>query len=391
MKCRSIAVSRLSVALAILLLAAGAVLAAPSIVGPYVQNVGTEIATICWATVRGQATCAPTSASAWAGTVTAPAYEHHSITFKDLAPGTTYTYDVLADGTAAGKGSFTTMPEGDQPFTFAILSDTQGTGNKALEGVIKRLVTEKPTFVVSTGDTVSDGEDAAGWRYFFEVGADLMRNTPWYAALGNHDRHAQMYFDFWSLPGNEAYYSFDRGSAHFVVLDSPGLRWPENNQSESEALEAWEDEQNTAYMQRQLEWLKGDLAGAKEAKYIFVFFHHPLFTASRNRDEGAKQVQAFFGSLFQDNQVSAVFTGHDHHYHRAAKGGVPFVTAGIGGGRPREIQIKQPETIKAGQVSAYMEVAVDAAKATVKVIGVDGQLVDEIALKPRAVAQPAAK
>lgn len=388
---RPIATSALSVALALLLLAAGAAFAASGILGPYVQNVGTESATISWATIRGQATVTPISGSPQALQATAPAYEHHSITLKDLQPGTTYAYDVLADGSAAGKGSFTTTPEGDQPFTFAIVSDTQGTGNKALEGVIKRLLAEKPAFVVSTGDTVSDGEDAADWQYFFEVGADLMRTTPWYAVLGNHDRHAQMYFDFWSLPGNEAYYSFDRGTSHFVVLDSPGLRWPENNQSESEALEAWEDEQNTAYMQRQLEWLKGDLAGAKDAKYIFVFFHYPPYTALRNRDDGAKQVQAFFGSIFQDHQVSAVFTGHDHHYHRAAKGGVPFVTAGIGGGRPREIQIKQPETVKAEQVSGYINVSVNESGAAVKVLDLDGKEIDALSIKPRAVTPAAAR
>jgi len=371
-----------SLALTLLLLA-GSVLAAATIaVGPYVQNVSTDNATICWATLDGQVTCT----AAGAETMTGMAYTCHSVLLQDLEPGTTYSYDVLKDGTGAGKGSFTTVPEGEHAFSFSILGDTQGTENPAHQAAVQAVLAEKPDLVFNTGDLVSDGRDSSHWADFFQVNAELMRSIPYYPALGNHDRHSSLYFNFFALPGNEAYYSFDRGAAHFVCLDSPGLPDPETNQPLTKEEHQRLDQARAQYWQSQLAWLKEDLAAHSDAKYVFVLFHYPPYSVLKNRVEGLTAFRATFGTIFQDYRVSAVFNGHDHHFHHALAGGVHFVTEGVGSGRPRATDgAPLPESVKYAQVSGHMNVKVDANQATVRVIGMDGTVVDSFDLKPRVM------
>ena len=57
------------------------------------------------------------------------------------------------------------------------------------------------------------------------------------AALGNHDWQttgARPYLDFFTLPGNERYYSFTRGPVAFFDIDSDGHE-PDGNTSTSGA------------------------------------------------------------------------------------------------------------------------------------------------------------
>jgi len=348
-------------------------------IGPYVQDVSQNLATICWATVSGQVTYAKSGSE----TATITDYDHHSVLLRDLEPGTTYTYNVLGDGSDAGKATFTTLPQGEHPFTFMILGDTQNRDNPAHRPIVERIMAGKPDMVFNTGDLVSDGHDILDWESFFKVNADLMRTIPYYAALGNHERDSRFYFDFFALPGNERYYSFNRGAAHLVVLDTPGPDLPETNQALTPADEQRFQEREEQYWQQQMQWFKDDLAGHPDAKYIFVFFHYPPYSVLASRVQGARQVRERFGSVFQDYSVSAVFSGHDHNYHRAAAGGVQFVVAGVSGGHPRPTDAPQPESVKYASAVTFVRVDVGAEESTVRVIGLDGAVIDEFKIPPR--------
>jgi len=373
---------RACLAWAVLILTVVAAAAQPAI-GPYVQNVGTDNATVCWATPAGSVSYTPSGNEP--GTVNR--YVCHSVLLQDLDPGKTYTYTVtLPDGAVLGTATFTTVPEGEHPFSFAIVGDTQNLGNLAHPATVKRLLVEKPDMVFNTGDLVSDGRDMVGWDNFFRINAELMRTTPYYPALGNHDRHSDLYFDFFALPGNEAFYSFNRGAAHFVVLDSPGPYFEENNQPSTPEAAAREAQAEQRYWQRQLRWLREDLAAAKDAKYVFVFFHYPPYSVKKSRMEGAAELRQVLGTVFQDYQVSAVFNGHDHHYHRALAGGVQYVTAGTSGGSARPVDGGPlPETVKSAAVVTYVSAQVAADQATVRILDLEGKEVDSFTVKPRAV------
>jgi len=83
--------------------------------------------------------------------------------------------------------------------------------------------------------------------------------------LGNHEEEAAQYFDVFLLPGEERWYSFDYGDAHFISLKADGYG----------AEGCFPDE-------TQLAWLEGQLA-ANDRPWLFVFFHIGAFTS---RDEG---------------------------------------------------------------------------------------------------------
>lgn len=357
-------------------------------IGPYVQNIGTDNATICWGTVAGDVTLSPAADD----DTSFREYQMHSITLRDLEPGTTYTYRVPGDAGDTSRCTFTTVPEGERPFSFAVMSDTQNRGNRAHRPIVEQIMAGKADMVFIAGDLVSDGRNIGDWEEFFRVEGDLMRSAPLYAVLGNHDRASSLYFQFFALPGNERYYSFDRGAAHFVAIDSPGLREPDDNQSITPAAEQRFEEREEQYWQEQLQWLKEDLAGHPEAKYIFVFFHYPPYSVKASRVEGGKELRERFGSVFQDYHVTAVFNGHDHHYHHALAGGVHFIEGGLGGGGARPIDAPLlPETVKALSVVSFMRVDVDPEHARVRIIDVAGNPVDEFELAPRPQPAPAAK
>ena len=386
MTLRSARMSRMAVPAALALLAAGLLTPlwaqgqSTIAFGPYVQNVGTNNATICWATVAGEVTVTPAAA----GATSIREYETHSVLLRNLQPGATYTYRVPGDDGDPGRCTFTTVPEGEHPFSFAVISVTQNRGNPAHRPIIERISAEKPDMLFNVGDLVSDGRDILGWEEFFDINRDLMRSVPYYPALGNHEKDARLYFDLFVLPGNERYYSFNRGAAHFVVLDTPGLYMPEDNQAVTQAEQQRFVERREQYWQQQMQWFKEDLAGRQDAKYIFVYFHYPLYSVKASRVEGSNQLRAQFGTIFQDYNVTAVFSGHDHHYHRAVAGGVQFVEGGVAGGDARPIDAPpHPETVKYASVESFMRVDVGAERAKVRVTDVAGNTVDEFDLSPR--------
>jgi predicted MPP superfamily phosphohydrolase len=167
------------------------------------------------------------------------------------------------------------VPEGEHAFTFTVISDTQNRGNAAHRPLIEQIRASQPDLLFNVGDLVADGRNLGDWEEFFRVEGELLRNVPLYAVLGNHDRAAALYFQFFVLPGNERYYSFNRGTTHFVVLDSPGPYAPEDNQAITPAARARFQEQREQYWREQIQWLQDDLAGHPDAKYMFVFLHTP--------------------------------------------------------------------------------------------------------------------
>jgi hypothetical protein len=153
--------------------------------GPIVQLVQTDRATINWVTVKTVGELSKEGGGAPAA-INEPVY--HQVEMTGLEPGTLYHYDLRQYGVDA-QGSFTTAPAGDKPFTFIVFGDTR-TRHDVHKRVIERIVSEKPPFVLQTGDLVSNGLNPGDWDRFFEIERDLLRNTAYYPVLGNHERNA---------------------------------------------------------------------------------------------------------------------------------------------------------------------------------------------------------
>jgi len=144
----------------------------------------------------------------------------------------------------------------------------------------------------------------------------LLKQSPLWPVLGNHDnRTAKIatetggYYDLFSLPtmgeaggtpsGHEAYFSFDYGNIHVVVLNS----------SDDEHFEI--DGPMDA-------WLETDLANTT-AEWLITVFHHPVYAKSGHDSDteyNMVKMREIYLPIFDKHGVDLVMTGHNHFYTR---------------------------------------------------------------------------
>ncbi len=138
-------------------------------------------------------------------------------------------------------------------------------------------------------------------------------STPnrFFPAIGNHDYNSSSgyspYLSYFTLPGNERYYSTSDGNLDIFVINSDGH----------------EKDGNTANS-TQGRWLQNALANST-AKWKLVLFHHPAYSS------GGIGSNSYMQWPFQQWGASAVISGHDHDYERIDKGGFPYFVNGLGG------------------------------------------------------------
>jgi tartrate-resistant acid phosphatase type 5 len=212
-----------------------------------------------------------------------------------------------------------------EPFRFAVIGDYGFAGQPAddVSNLIKRW---QPELIISTGDNnYAAGEastiDGNIGQYYaayihpyagqYGPGADHNRFFP---SPGNHDWQApdlQPYLDYFSLPGNERYYEFRRGSVHFFSVDSDS-REPDGVSQGSV----------------QASWLRDALA-ASDAPWKVVYMHHPPYSSAHHGSIDWMQWP------FAEWGASAVLAGHDHVYERIIRDGMVYFTNGLGGNPSR--------------------------------------------------------
>jgi len=252
-----------------------------------------------------------------------PSSDFHEVLVDGLSPRSTYGYRIEA-GEAAADGTLTTAPEaGEGPIRFLVAGDNR-TDAQAHAAVIERMREHPADFVINTGDMVASGADPEDWQELFDVERELLRDTPLFPAMGNHE----LYRYGVGLPGflrytrvpdtlgsEETYYGFDWGPVRFLMLDSN---------------DDWSDTDSA-----QRRWLEEQLDAADEADtvaHVIVALHHgPL---SSNAHGGhPDMVSTGVLHLFRRHGVALVLSGHDHAYERGDAHGVKYIVTG-GGGAP---------------------------------------------------------
>jgi tetratricopeptide (TPR) repeat protein len=191
-----------------------------------------------------------------------------------------------------------------------------------------------------------------------------MHSVPLYPVLGNHEHHARLYFDYFSLPGNESWYSFNFGNAHFVVLDSDVDQLSDGGE--------------------QLAWLEDDLA-ASAATWKFVNFHHPPFSAGGAYHASDRLVRKnILHPIFERHGVDMVICGHDHNYERTKPIGtnrsghaVTYVVAG-NGGTPMRWAGTREWTVHVQRVFGFVTVDIDGAQAHLQAHDTHGNVIDQL-------------
>jgi len=253
-----------------------------------------------------------------------------------LKPFTRYFYRVTctdADGNLARSEllSFQTAPGPELSWAFGILGDTQRNPDitrRCAEGIYAL----RPNFMLHLGDVVDDGHAKQQWvSDLFEPCARLFGRVPSFPVIGNHEKNAHWYYDYFSLPAPEYYYTFMFGNAQFFMIDSNKNCGPDSEQ---------------------YRWLEKVLAESK-ATWKFTAHHHPCFTSDEDdygdHLKGRPNRQVTWGDtnvrrlvpLYEKHGVDIAFAGHIHSYERTwpilqmtinqAKG-VRYIVSGGGGG-----------------------------------------------------------
>ena len=254
-------------------------------------------------------------------------YQYETTIFG-LQAGTTYYYGVYDDGELLAGGDrdhhFTTLPPGGttSPLRLWVTGDT-GEGSEsqiAAFEAMRRYVEadERPIDAyLHLGDMAyEEGADEEFSGHYFDIYAELIRNTVVWPTMGNHEgitasgvTQIGPYYDAYVVPtqaeaggvpsGTEAYYSFDIGHVHFICLNSHDL-----------------DRSPTADMAL---WLKADLEMA-DADWLIAFWHHPPYTKGTH-DSDAEieliEMREMIMPILESGGVDLVLCGHSHIYERS--------------------------------------------------------------------------
>lgn len=236
---------------------------------------------------------------------------YHEASFADLEPETKYLYRV-GDGVNWSEwAEFETASSEVKPFSFVYFGDAQNNIKSHWSRVVRNAFRDAPraAFFLHAGDLVNTAENDAEWGEWFYSGGFIHRTLPAVAVPGNHEmakrkalgnlpllrqltKHWRPTFAFplngpASLP--ESCYYIDYQGVRIVCLNSNELHFD------------------------QAEWLKETLADAPGWK--IVTHHHPIYSASRGRDNPA--LRALWQPIYDEYNVDLVLQGHDHSYARS--------------------------------------------------------------------------
>ncbi|MFC1494993.1 calcineurin-like phosphoesterase C-terminal domain-containing protein [Thermodesulfobacteriota bacterium] len=165
-----------------------------------------------------------------------------------------------------------------------LISDPQTTTNEELDYFRDRVVAElagrKAAFGITTGDIMND--DLSLFPRYSGIIGQL--GIPWFNVPGNHDINYLAADDSRSLDTfrrhfGPAYYSFNWGKVHYVILDTILYKGtdPEKRNGSGGYI--------TKLDEKQLRWLKADLSYVKKNKLIFLAMHAPIKSAGSDMPE----------------------------------------------------------------------------------------------------------
>ena len=250
----------------------------------------------------------------------------HEIRLTGLAPNTKYFYSIGSSAQVlAGNDAnhfFVTSPAAGQanPYRIWVLGDS-GTADANAQAVRNAYLNftgaTYTNLALMLGDNAyENGTDAEYQAAVFDMYPSVLRQTPLWSTIGNHDTAQSTsppsslpYFQMFTLPtageaggvasGTEKYYSFNYGNIHFVCLDS---------MTSSRAVGG-----------AMYTWLENDLAQNTQP-WTIAFWHHPPYSkGSHNSDTETQlaEMRANFLPLLESWGVDLVLAGHSHSYERS--------------------------------------------------------------------------
>jgi hypothetical protein len=297
--------------------------------GPYLQQGTPTSVIIKWRTDH------PTTSGIYYGTaadaLTADTASdtvttEHELLISNLQPDTRYYYKVgnfysaLVSSGSAYPFSTAPTPGTPKPTRIWVIGDS-GTANdnaRAVRDAYKGYTGARGTDLwLMLGDNAyGDGTDGQYQDAVFDMYPELLRQTPLWSTLGNHDGHTASsdtqtgpYYDIFTLPtnaeagglasGTEAYYSFDYANVHFICLNSYDI-----DRSPNGAM---------------MTWLQNDLA-ATDRQWVIAFWHHPPYSKGSHDSDSESALRDMRENalpILESFDADLVLSGHSHSYERS--------------------------------------------------------------------------
>ena len=371
--------------------------------GPYVQDVTDVAATVAVITASPSdqhlTVFGPDGDEV--ASIRSPSQRRHAVRASGLEANQAYTYALKSDGGEAQSGSFRTAPPpGDDraPVKFAFAGDSgdhawwvwlQKTPIMHLPARYRWFPTKwavttvgaamgefRPDFALHLGDVIyPKGLHAHYSSGFFRPFAELIKHSPVYVVVGNHDvmnaAGQQVLANFHhptnDITGDERCYSFARGPVRIIALDTN--TWFASDQYRP-------DHPTQRFLVEQLR--------VCTEPWIVVAGHHPIRSASRAGPNGA--LQSVLLPELERQQVSLYLSGHDHCYQRFGpnqRWPVPMLVSG--GGGKRLYDITEDPRMKIGAESlhkSYHWCSAEVAGGTFRIIArsAEGAVLDDFEL-----------
>jgi predicted phosphodiesterase len=259
-----------------------------------------------------------------------------------------------------------TLPNVQGSLKFVVLGDF-GTGGRSQYDLAATMTRfhDKFTFdtVITVGDNLYGSQRPKDYATKFETPYKplLDAGVKFYASLGNHDSREQRNYALFNM-GGKLYYTFKPPNqpVRFFMLDS---NYPSPEQ---------------------ITWLEQELKNSG-SDWKIAAFHHPLYSSGKFHGSSL-ELRQILEKLFVQNNVSVVFSGHDHFYERIKpQQGIVYFVVGSGGKlRAGNIDRMSGLTDRGFDTDhAFLAVEIDGDKMYFNAITTDGHVVDSGVIERR--------
>ncbi len=212
------------------------------------------------------------------------------------------------------------LEKGKNPTKMHFLVFGDSKGSSVFSNVLKRADSLSPDFCITTADLVNTGGGFGGkknYKLLDSMGGWFMRKYPVWPTVGNHEKIGLgsgmgNYSNFFGM--KKTMYSFEYGNAKFIALPWPKIK----NDT------------------KRLKWLKKELEAAN-GKHIFIFKHRPHYTVGSKSYNDVKGEETETTKLYDQYNVTAVFSGHDHIYYRTRRNNTNYIISAGAGARIYEL------------------------------------------------------
>jgi hypothetical protein len=278
----------------------------------------------------------------------------------------------LAVVQAQAQPAFTlALPNQPDTVKFVAMGDN-GTGKKPQYeiGALMAQARERFQFefVIMLGDNMYGSQRPRDFVTKFEAPYKVLLDAgvKFYAALGNHDRQENRFYEPWNMNG-ERFYTYTKKNVRFFVLDTDYLD------------------------QKQQDWLENEL-GRSNDEWKVVYFHHPLYS-SAGRHGSETDLRVILEPMFIKHGVNAVFSGHDHIYERVKPQHNIYYFVSGAAGQLRQGDLRRSALTEVGfdQDQSFMLVEIGEDQMSIQAVARSGKTVDSATLprlKPTPIATP---